>query len=213
MSAGRLADFLPGVTPPKSYATWKVWRGSVLARDIKTHPIPFAKRFADYMLAFDFAQQTGAIGAAALNIYSVLLFKFHGREGQIYPSLATLARVAGGLSVATVKRHLQDLERAGLVSWFRRSKLVPGPQGGWILEQISNLYSVPPSSQWKGYRPPPKPPAPEAEDLGQTRPMGFKDAQATGSRAGDAWLEQSPDTLDRQLGSLAAQRRKNQQNE
>jgi hypothetical protein len=60
--------------------------------------------------------------------------------------------------VRTVATALKRLRELGILNWVRRCA-GRWADGRFVLEQETNAYAVLPESQWRGYRPPPEPPA------------------------------------------------------
>ena len=87
-----------------------------------------------------------------------LIFDFlNHRTGRLDPSYAAIAAKAG-VCVRTVATALQRLQALGILNWVRRCA-ERWADGRFVLEQETNAYAVLPESQWRGYRPPPEPPA------------------------------------------------------
>ena len=78
-------------------------------------------------------------------------------------------------TVATALKRLREL---GILNWVRRCA-ENWRDGRFVLEQETNAYAVLPESQWRGYRPPPEPPAaPWPGTWGEPAPMPSALAQA-----------------------------------
>ena len=75
----------------------------------------------------------------------------------------------------TVASALQRLRELGILNWVRRCA-ESWRDGRFVLEQETNAYAVLPETQWRGYRPPPEPPA--APGPGATPPLPSALAQA-----------------------------------
>jgi hypothetical protein len=175
---------LPGFAQSKTYAAHRVWKGSTTA-DIKTHPLSRKECYRLFADAERFEEQTkrhrmsryakgklslreGALGQAGLRVLYVLLFRFlNHATGRLDPSYESIARKAG-LGIATVGRALARLKAAGVLNWIPRCEKGEGPEGGFLLRQISNLYAVVSSISWRGYRRPPDPPPPHPDTWGAT---------------------------------------------
>jgi hypothetical protein len=83
-------------------------------------------------------------------------------------------------TVATALRRLRELR---ILNWVRRCA-ESWRDGRFMLEQETNAYAVLPESQWRGYRPPPEPPAaPWPDTWGEAARM--PDALAQAALAGD----------------------------
>ena len=79
------------------------------------------------------------------------------RTGRPDPSSAAIAAKAG-VCVRTVATALQRLRELEILNWVRRCA-ERWADGRFMLEQETNAYGLLPESQWRGYRPPPEPPA------------------------------------------------------
>lgn len=183
---------LPGFAQGKTYAAWRVWKGSSSA-EIK--PPPLSKREAVRLFhdARRFERQTrgfcesryrpgkisrreGKLGRSALDVLHALLFDFRNdRTGRMDPSYSSIAFKAC-MSVATVGRSLRRLKLAGILNWIPRCVGEVPPEGGFLMRQISNLYAIVPSVSWRGFQRPPDPPKPDPSSWGATPPMAAKDA-------------------------------------
>lgn len=175
---------LPGFQQTKTYAAHKVWKGSARA-EIKTQPLTTQQRNQLYHDARRFDRQTrghmasryrpgkistreGKLGISGLAVLQALLFDFHGKKtGRMDPSYESLARAAN-VSRATVGRALARLKAAGVLNWIPRCTTEKGPEGGFLMRQISNLYGVCPVGQWLGFRRAPDPPPPDPGSWGAT---------------------------------------------
>jgi hypothetical protein len=156
---------LPGFTAlSQTYAPWPVWSGSV-AKPVRFAPMAKKAAIKLWHRARDFDRNThqagrhgGAVGPTALQVLHSLIFDFlNHRTGRLDPSYAAIAAKAG-VCVRTVATALQRLRELGILSWVRRCA-ERWRDGRFMLEQQSNAYAVLPESQWRGYRPPPEPPA------------------------------------------------------
>ena len=184
----------------KTYAPFKVWRGSSRA-EIKTPPLSKreavklfhdARRFERQTRGFvesryrpgKISRREGKLGRSALDVLHSLLFDFRNdRTGRMDPCYSSIALKAC-MSIATVGRGLRRLKDAGVLNWVRRCRVGEGPEGGFLMRQISNLYGVIPSSSWRGFKRPPDPPPPDPSAWGKTPPMTMADAKAAGGRDG-----------------------------
>lgn len=216
---------LPGFAQSKTYAAHKVWKGSARG-EIKTAPLARKDCYRLYADAERFEEQTrghrkshyrpnkmshreGAIGQAGLRVFYVLMFRFlnHG-SGRCDPSYESIAEKAC-LSVATVGRALARLKAAGMLNWIPRCELEKGPEGGFLLRQISNLYGMVSSVSWRGFRRPPDPPPPDPAAWGAAPPLpalGIEGGE--GSNRIQAILDGSPPgTIGAALAGLARRRK------
>ena len=107
----------------------------------------------------------------ALAVLHALIFDFlNHRTGRLDPSYAAIAAKAG-VCVRTVATALKRLRELGILNWVRRCA-ESWADGRFVLEQETNAYAVLPESQWRGYRPPPEPPAaPWPDTWGAIPPM------------------------------------------
>lgn len=210
MKAFAQAAGLPGFQQNKTFAAHKVWRGSARGA-IKTPPLSRQAAARLYHDARRFERQTrgrvesayrpgkisareGRIGQAGLAVLQALLFDFlNNKTGLICPSYEAIAHAAN-VSRATAGRALARLKRAGVLNWIPRCELEKGPEGGFLMRQISNLYGVAPAGQWRGYRKAPDPPAPEPATWGATPPTTAADGFAAGGAKGaQPYLENDSD--------------------
>lgn len=147
-----------------SFAAHPVWTGST-ARAVRFAPLSKraavrlyhdARRFEGQTRAP--GQQDGAIGRNGLAILQAMLFDcINFVSGELYPSYATLARLAN-ISIRSVGRGLAKLKAAGVVNWLRRCYW--NTDTGQ-LAQDTNAYAVRPDTQWHGFKRPAPAPAPE----------------------------------------------------
>jgi hypothetical protein len=188
MTAGTL---FPGMSPhARTYAAWPVWKDST-SGEVKFAPMTRKAARRIWHDARRFERQTrvpgrqdGAIGRNGLAILHCLLFDFlNWRSGALYPSQAAIADKAA-ISESSVTRGLAKLKAAGVVSWLRRCAEVAQAAGGFLMRQISNAYAVLPTSQWKGYKAPPEPPAPAPSCWGARPP---EDHYAEAKTSKDDW--------------------------
>ncbi|MBV9786515.1 MAG: hypothetical protein JO264_22155 [Acidisphaera sp.] len=188
MQLGQIVMNLPGVTGAgltrpdlKSTAHWKLWRDST-TKATRWQPTskPTLRQIWEHAQAYD--RQTheagkhgGAIGHSAMTVLRSLIFDFHNAAtGQLDPSWAAISRRTG-LSRSAVHTALARLRDLGIVSWMRRAVEKIDDYGSFILEQISNAYALLPWGQWRGYKPPPPAPEPEAGTWGD-HPCGDRHA-------------------------------------
>jgi len=175
----------------QSRAAFRVWKGSTTA-EIKAPRITRREAVRLFHDARRFERQTrgfcesryrpgkitrreGKLGRSALDVLHALLFDFRNdRTGRMDPSYASIALHAC-MSVATVGRALRRLKDAGVLNWIPRCKAEEGPEGGFLMRQISNLYAVIPSITWRGFKRPPDPPKPDPGSWGASPPMSAKD--------------------------------------
>ena len=157
---------LPGLTAlAQTYAPWPVWSGSTTAT-IRFEPMPKKAAVKLWHRARDFDRAThqagkhgGALGRTALAVLQALIFDFlNYRTGRLDPSYEAIAAKAG-VCVRSVATALKRLRELGILNWVRRC-IESKRDGRFMLEQETNAYAVLPESQWRGYRPPPEPPAP-----------------------------------------------------
>jgi hypothetical protein len=180
-------DTFPGMLPvARTFAGWPVWKDSTSA-EVKFAPMTRKAARRLWHDARRFERQTrvpgrqdGAIGRNGLAILHTLLFDFlNFRSGALYPSQAAIADKAA-ISESSVTRGLAKLKAAGVVNWLRRCAEVAQAAGGFLMRQISNAYAVLPSTQWRGYKPPPEPPAPAPSCWGARPPEDhYAEAKAT----------------------------------
>jgi hypothetical protein len=113
----------------------------------------------------------GAVGPTGLAVLHALIFDFlNHRTGRLDPSYAAIAAKAG-VCVRTVATALQRLRELGILNWVRRCA-ERWADGRFVLEQQTNAYGLLPETGWRGYRPPPEPPAaPWPDTWGATPPM------------------------------------------
>jgi hypothetical protein len=163
-----LSRWLPSLQIPDlagpSRAPWPVWSGST-AEPVAFTAMPkkAAVRLWHRARAFDRAthepgRHGGAVGPAALAVLEALIFDFlNFRTGQLDPSYAAIAKAAN-VCTRTVASALQRLRELGILNWMRRCA-ESWRDGRFVLEQETNAYGLLPETQWRGYRPPPEPPA------------------------------------------------------
>jgi len=154
----QLLPALPGLTAPKTYAAWPVWRDSA-AGEVKFAP-PMAKKEAVRLFhrARQFERQTrqpgrqdGALGRNGLAVLHALIFDFlNYATGRLDPGYAAIARKAA-ISIRSVARGLAALKRAGVLNWVRRCIEGRDDKGRFRLAQDTNAYAVLPPSQWHGF--------------------------------------------------------------
>lgn len=84
----------------------------------------------------------GALGRSALAVFRVLLFVVSKRDGCLYPSLETIARLAR-MSKPTVVKAIARLTLMGFLTVYRRIKRIRTPFGIKVV-QDSNCYEYHP---------------------------------------------------------------------
>ena len=173
--SGLSLPFLPAL--PTSHAPWPVWSGSV-ANPVRFAPLAKKAAVRLWHRARDLDRGThepgrhgGAVGPTGLAVLHALIFDFlNHRTGRLDPSYAAIAAKAG-VCVRTVATALKRLRELGILNWVRRCA-ERWADGRFVLEQESNAYGLLPESQWRGYRPPPEPPAaPWPGTWGEPAPM------------------------------------------
>jgi hypothetical protein len=185
--ASFLAPALAGQGNLKSYAAWPVWSGST-TKPLKFQPIPKREAVKLWHRARDFDRRThqpgqhgGSIGHSALQVLHALIFDFlNYASGRLDPSYAAIARKAN-VCERTVAAALQKLKALGILNWVRRCA-ESWREGRFVLEQETNAYAVLPATQWRGYKPPPEPPAPIPGTWGDHPPLPSLLAQAAAER-------------------------------
>ena len=185
LSLSHLLPPLPGFTALGStYAPWPVWSGSI-ANPVRFAPLAKKAAVRLWHRARGLDRSThepgrhgGAVGHTALQVLHALIFDFlNHRTGRLDPSYAAIATKAG-VCVRTVATALKRLRELGILNWVRRCA-ESWADGRFVLEQETNAYAVLPESQWRGYRPPPEPPAtPWPGTWGEPTPMPSALAQA-----------------------------------
>lgn len=183
--AGFCLPSLPGLVRPKTYAAWPVWKDST-TKEIRFQRMPKKAAVKLFHRARDFDRQTrragrhgGAVGHTALQVLHALLFDFlNYTSGRLDPSYAAIARKAN-VCQRTVANALHKLRALGILNWVRRCAESRREDGRFMLEQETNAYSVQPETQWRGYRSPVDPPAPEAGTWGDHPTLPSVLAQAT----------------------------------
>lgn len=157
---------LPRMTGPKTYAAWPVWSGST-AEPVTWQPMPKKRAVKLWHRARDYERTTrqpghqdGALGRNGLAVLHTMIFDFlNYASGRLDPAIATIAKLAA-ISERSAARGLAALRRAGVLNWLRRCT-GSMEDGRYVLRQATNAYAILPPSQWRGYVPPPEPPAPE----------------------------------------------------
>lgn len=176
---GNSRSDLFGSTSSKSYATDRVWKGSVHG-DVKFAPLGAnrdaarAARSRIYHDARRFERQTrnlknkqdGKLGRNGLAILHAMLFDFiDDKTGRLDPGYEAIARVAN-ISIRSVARGIQKLKAAGVLSWINRAyHKMTAPGAGWERAQDTNAYAIAKPGKWKGFRSPA--PAPEPGTCGE----------------------------------------------
>jgi len=192
---------LAGYAGPKTYAAWPVWSDST-TKEIKFQPMPKKAATRLWHRARDFDRRTqakgkhgGAVGHAALQVLHTLIFDFlNFASGRLDPSYAAIARKAN-VCERTVANAIKRLKALGILNWVRRCA-ESWQEGRFTLEQETNAYAILPDSQWRGYSPPPEPPAPHPDTWGATPPLPSLLAQAMAERAAGSSLRRMADLLD-----------------
>jgi len=200
---------LPGFEGPKTYAAWPVWSGSTTA-DIRFQPMPKKAAVRLWHRARDFDRRTrrkdhhgGALGHAALQVLHTLIFDFlNYRSGRLDPSHAAIARKAN-VCARTVATALQRLKAAGVLNWVRRCA-ESWQDGRFVLAQETNAYAVLPDTQWRGYTPPPEPPAPMPGTWGDHPPLPCVLVQASAERQDGADMRRMIQILESDPGDELA---------
>jgi hypothetical protein len=90
-------------------------------------------------------------------------------SGRLDPSIKAIARKAGCCETAT-KNALRKLKDLGFLTWVRRASHAEDANGGFLLRQETNAYTILPETCWRGYQEPPKPPL-EPWQWGATPPL------------------------------------------
>jgi hypothetical protein len=178
---GYALPVLPGFSAyeserPKTHAAWPVWSDST-TKEIQFQRMPKKIATRLWHKARDFDRRThapgnhgGAVGHAALQVLHALIFDFlNYASGRLDPSYAAIARKAN-VCERTVASALQRLKALGILNWVRRCA-ESWKDGRFVLEQETNAYAVLPSSQWRGYKEPPEPPAPMPGTWGDHPPL------------------------------------------
>jgi len=161
----------------KTYAPWPVWKDSTTA-EVKFTPLPKKQATQLWHKARRFERQTrqpgrqdGALGRNGLLTLHALIFDFlHYISGRLDPSIESIARAAC-ISVASVKRGLAALKRAGVLNWLRRAGETRDKQGRFCLEQDTNAYGIMPVSFWHAFIDRADPPPPHPSTWGATPPL------------------------------------------
>lgn len=84
----------------------------------------------------------GALGAIGLEVLRELCELVDFMKGTLEPAIATIAERIGR-SYSATHAALRRLQRAGFLSWIRRSRPVESPvPGGPVVEQITNAYAL-----------------------------------------------------------------------
>jgi hypothetical protein len=103
-------------------------------------------------------------------VLHALIFDFlNFTSGRLDPSYEAIARKAN-VCRRTVASALQTLRSYGLLNWVRRCS-ESFEDGRFVLEQDTNAYAILPETQWRGYKPPIEPPAPQAGTWGEHPPL------------------------------------------
>jgi len=209
-----LLAFSPSL--PKTYASHAVWSGSmrvdnyeeVKATGRQIPPAIMRKRLLKiYRAARQWrAEKPKTMTQGALRVLESLCTDFPNiHTGRLFPTIATIARKCG-LGTTCVKRALNALTALGIITKLRRCLRVPQIGGGFLLRQLSNLYTILPPECWRaGYNDKEAPGA--AMDYGErakTYPYGFdvdiKEHATTSAAA--ASMAEDIDPLAAQFGKL-----------
>lgn len=208
-----LLPALPGLTGPKTYAAWPVWKDST-AQPVTFQPMPKKAAVKLWHRARDFERRTrqkggqdGRLGRNGLAVLHAFIFDcLNYASGQLNPAIATIARLAA-ISPRSVARGLAALKAAGVLNWLRRCKGAI-ENGRYTLRQESNAYAILPLSQWRGYTPLAEPPTPWPEAWGArpALPDAVTAADETRREGGDlssVIRELESDPGDAQAAALA----------
>ena len=166
--------FTPSFHPTKS--PYPVWTNSqradigLGAREIQPPASPAAERkhlARLYRKARKWkAKDPRIMTQGALRVFECLCFDFaNATTGQLFPSHATIAKRCG-IGITCVKDALNRLRELGLVHWQRRCVQAVQALGGFILKQITNLYTIFPTAIWEGFEEGEKVPPPEPYEYG-----------------------------------------------
>lgn len=209
----------------KTYAAHPVWKDSARAevkfsplasnredsrrraREIWDHARAFERRTRKTRVdAFGRRHTQGAIGRMGLLVLQAMLFKFiNHTSGRLDPSAEAIGAEAI-ISRASVRRGLNSLKAAGILSWVRRCR-ESYDDSRYVLEQETNAYGIAAPSCWKGYRPPPDAPPPDPASWGATPPLPALGVQAgDGARRMVTALEGAGDPLAGALARLGRRR-------
>lgn len=159
-------------------------------------------------------QYGGFVGAAALRVAETLLldFGYLTTTGELFPSYDQIAEKAG-LGRSTIADALKRLRRLGVISWLRRC-LGAVVDGDFKLMQISNLYTVHPASEWRGYAEPRKvapspdcwgatPALPDLTDQAARARTMVEAAQIYGDNPADKWCRTMKSACETAAGTPA----------
>jgi DNA-binding MarR family transcriptional regulator len=187
MPASALLPGLPGYAPPRTYAAWPIWSGSVREVKFTRMTKKQAARLYHQARAWNREKVAGRygcmLGSSALRVLESLVFDFlNYASGCLDPSYDALARKLG-LARSTVATALARLEELGIVNWLRRCTEDMDSSGRFILRQDTNAYAVLPPSQWHGYVPQEPPPPHPAEWGGRSSPAPDPRAGARSGRS------------------------------
>jgi hypothetical protein len=202
LQAGFCLPGLPGFQGAKTYAAWPVWSDST-TKEIRFQPMPKKVAVKLWHRAREFDRQTrekdkhgGALGHTALQVLHSLLFDFlNYTSGRLDPSYAAIARKAN-VCQRTVATALSKLRAAGVLNWVRRCVEGRQEDGRFMLQQETNAYAVLPETQWRGYRPPLEPLAPESGTWGDHPALPDVMSQALVERQQGGSLRQVIGILD-----------------
>jgi hypothetical protein len=166
---------LPGMTALcgslKTYAPSPVWRDST-TQPVTWQRVPKKIAVQTYHRARDFERRTrqagrqdGALGRNGLAVLHSLIFDWLDYStGRLEPAISEIARKAC-ISARSAARGLANLKAAGVLNWLRRCH-AETKDGRFTLAQDTNAYAILPPTQWRGYRPPAEPPAPDPATWG-----------------------------------------------
>jgi hypothetical protein len=202
LQAGFCLPGLPGFQGAKTYAAWPVWSDST-TKEIRFQPMPKKVAVKLWHRAREFDRQTrekdkhgGALGHTALQVLHSLLFDFlNYTSGRLDPSYAAIARKAN-VCQRTVATALSKLRAAGVLTGVRRCVEGRQEDGRFMLQQETNAYAVLPETQWRGYRPPLEPLAPESGTWGDHPALPDVMSQALVERQQGGSLRQVIGILD-----------------
>src|ERR1700733_3067821 len=150
--------FFPFTSFRRGKSPYPVWTNSQRAdwgfgaREIQPpkHPTEERKRLARlYRKARRWkARNPKIMTQGALRVFEALCFDFANvHTGQLFPSHSTIAKRCG-LGITCVKDALKRLRELGLIHWQRRCIQAVQALGGFILKQVTNLYTILPTAVW-----------------------------------------------------------------
>lgn len=117
----------------------------------RTEKLALMRRAHELARRTEAGRAYGRLTAKAVAVLRALLYRFHGPNGLVFPSLEAIAEAAG-CARSTVHLAIRALECAGLLTWRHRLKRVRevaaglfGPSAGTVrVERASNVYAFPP---------------------------------------------------------------------